>query len=244
MNILVTLLIINSALSLDLKSEFEAFESTFSKNYPDSSERAKRFAIFAENVKNIVDHNANPAVNYRKGVNQFTDWTRDEFSTRMNGYVKAPMPEAVSVPSLKNKKIEDLPDSVDWRDKGAISEVKDQGFCGSCWAFAAIQNIESYLQIESGNAQVEELSAQQITSCCPNPFQCGGTGGCEGSIIQLGFSYAQLFGITKEQDYPYTSGTVRERIVLSNTLCRMFAQLDNPFPLLHTLLERPLLSKL
>ena len=52
------------------------------------------------------------------------------------------------------------------------------------------------------------LSAQHITSCTPNELSCGGTGGCQGSIPQLGFVYTQLFGLTKEEDYPYTSGNV------------------------------------
>merc|ERR1712141_550736 len=62
------------------------------------------------------------------------------------------------------------------------------------------------LQINSGKA-VEELSAQHITSCTPNPLQCGGSGGCQGSIPQLGFAYTQLFGLVTEKDYPYTATT-------------------------------------
>merc|ERR1712038_2144866 len=92
-------------------------------------------------------------------------------------------------------------------DMGAISAVKDQGYCGSCWAFATAETIESYLQIAS-NSAVEELSTQHITSCTPNELSCGGTGGCQGSIPQLGFVYTQLFGLTKEEDYPYTSGNM------------------------------------
>merc|ERR1712226_1004111 len=105
----------------------------------------------------------------------------------------------------KDINMKDLPASVDWRDSGAISAVKDQGYCGSCWAFATIEIIESYLQINSGKT-VEELSAQHITSCTPNELKCGGSGGCQGSIPQLGLVYTQLFGLTMEADYPYTSG--------------------------------------
>jgi len=64
------------------------------------------------------------------------------------------------------------------------------------------------LQINSGKT-VEELSAQHITSCTPNELKCGGSGGCQGSIPQLGMVYTQLFGLTMEADYPYTSGNVR-----------------------------------
>merc|ERR1719347_495815 len=85
-----------------------------------------------------------------------------------------------------------LPDSVDWREKGAISKVKNQGGCGSCWAFATTEMIESYAQISS--QEMVELSTQQVTSCTPNPTSCGGVGGCKGSIAQLGYNYIQLFG--------------------------------------------------
>merc|ERR1712080_736725 len=102
----------------------------------------------------------------------------------------------------------ELPDSVDWRDQGAVSEVKNQGQCGSCWAFCTHGMIESYAAIETGT--LPELSAQQVTACTPNPLSCGGTGGCYGSIPQLGYTYIQLFGHAAESDYPYTSGTTTE----------------------------------
>lgn len=103
------------------------------------------------------------------------------------------------------KPIKDLPESVDWRDKGAITPVKNQGQCGSCWAFATTEMIESYAAIASGELPV--LSSQQVTSCTPNTMSCGGTGGCMGSIPQLGYTYIQLFGHSTEEDYPYTSGS-------------------------------------
>lgn len=75
-------------------------------------------------------------------------------------------------------------------------------------AFAATEQIESYTAIASG--QLEELSAQQMTSCAPNPLACGGDGGCSGSTPPLGYSYIQLFGHIREEDYPYTSGTTMD----------------------------------
>merc|ERR1740129_1738614 len=91
---------------------------------------------------------------------------------------------------------------------GAVSEVKNQGQCGSCWAFCTTEQIESYAAIETGT--LPELSAQQVTACTPNPLSCGGTGGCYGSIPQLGYTYIQLFGHAAEADYPYTSGSTTE----------------------------------
>jgi len=189
-----------------LKSQFEAFEAEFGKKYDNTAERLKRFAIFTQNVKEIEMHNTRKGVSHQKTINKFADMTQKEFSETMNGYINAPKPGTV-FKSVRDVKVEDLPASVDWRDKGAISDVKDQGYCGSCWAFATVESIESYMQINSGN-DVEELSAQHITSCTPNELQCGGSGGCKGSIPQLGFVYTQLFGLTADSDYPYTSGNL------------------------------------
>ena len=76
------------------------------------------------------------------------------------------------------EKSKQLPDQVDWRDAGVISEVKNQGSCGSCWAFATTAQIESYAAMN--NVSLTKLSAQEVTTCTPNPLKCGGTGGCRG----------------------------------------------------------------
>ena len=90
---------------------------------------------------------------------------------------------------------------MDWREKGAISPVKDQQACGRFLAFCATAKIESYVQIyEGGNAPI--LSAQQVTAFTPNPLSCGGTGGCMGSIPQLALTYIQIFGHVTEDKWP------------------------------------------
>jgi len=65
-----------------------------------------------------------------------------------------------------------LPDHVDWRTKGVVSPVKDQGHCGSCWAFSSVAAIESHAAINSGS--LKTLSTQQLVSCMANPYECGG----------------------------------------------------------------------
>merc|ERR1711963_476791 len=201
--IFVALLGLTSALP-SYKSQFEAFVQEHGKTYKSSAERLQRFANFVKNVREIEEHNKS-SKGWKKVVNQFADMSETEFNQIMNGYISTASPSGAVVMPKNLKAIKDLPASVDWRDSGAISDVKDQGYCGSCWAFATIESIESYLQINSGQP-VEELSAQHITSCTPNELKCGGSGGCQGSIPQLGFVYTQLFGLTKEADYPYTSG--------------------------------------
>ena len=144
------------------------------------------------------------------GVNQFSDLTEAEFeSFHMGGYKKTPM-VAASMEGLTVKRAKDLPASVDWRDKGAVTPVKDQGSCGSCWAFCTTEMIESYAAISTNNLPV--LSAQQVTSCTPNTLSCGGTGGCRGSVTQLGFNYLQLFGAVADSDWPYVFGSTGQNV--------------------------------
>merc|ERR1719188_2035762 len=101
----------------------------------------------------------------------------------------------------------DLPDSVDWRTKpGVLTEPKNQAMCGGCWAFSAVETLEAHLAIATGKP-APKLSTQQVISCAPNPNQCGGTGGCQGSTQPLAFNYTKIAGITLESDYPYRGMT-------------------------------------
>jgi len=188
-----------------LKVAFEKFEHDFGKKYVNQAERIRRFAIFAENIKKIERHNAQ-GHSWTMGVNHFADLTDEEFKANyLNGYTNLLQPGGASAKARTHDiDVKQLPESVDWREQGAVTEVKDQGSCGSCWAFAALHQIESYVKLNGGD--LKDLSAQQITSCTPNPLKCGGTGGCFGSIPQLAYSYIQLFGLATEADYSYTSG--------------------------------------
>jgi len=94
-----------------------------------------------------------------------------------------------------------IPSSFDWRDHGVVTPVKDQGRCGSCWAFASVATIESHAAINSDS--LKTLSTQQLVSCIPNPYTCGGVGGCGGAISELAYNYVQLYGLTSEFKYSY-----------------------------------------
>lgn len=99
----------------------------------------------------------------------------------------------------------DLPLTVDWRDvngKSYVSPPKNQASCGSCWAHAAVETIESHAAINL-DTPVMELSPQQFVDCIQNPDGCGGTGGCEGATAELAFNYSQ-FGVTLNSEYKYT----------------------------------------
>merc|ERR1711948_5609 len=81
------------------------------------------------------------------------------------------------------------------------SKVKNQGGCGSCWAFAATETMESQYAIASG--KLLELAPQAYVDCVKNPQSCGGTGGCEGATAELAYNTSKTLGLPLEADLPY-----------------------------------------
>ena len=205
------LLVISVLLALPLADEgtlqkFRDFKLKYKKTYRSIDEEIDRLKIFRANLAEIEAHNSGRS-SYKKGVNQFTDLTKEEFKDTYLGLKTFPSSLSSAERRLKEARntTRQLPDSVNWVDEGAVTGVKDQGACGSCWAFSLTSQVESYNYLATG--QLVELSTQQVTSCTPNTLSCGGTGGCRGSVTQLGFNYLQLFGAVADADWPYVSGT-------------------------------------
>jgi cathepsin L len=186
---------------------YEQYLVDFGKTHESNAdyETGKRF--FEMRVAEIVRHNADNSQSWKMGVNKFTDMTRQErskyfgYNSQMTQTMGASMPEA----QIPNVAVEDLPTSVDWREKKVVTPVKDQGGCGSCWAFAAVETIESFLIQSTGKTVL--LSSQNMVSCTKNPQHCGGTGGCAGATSELGYDYVAQKGIASEKDYPYRAVT-------------------------------------
>jgi len=187
----------------EVSEQFQRFKVEHGKSYTSTEEEAHRFQVFQSNLRQISEHNSRPGETWRMAVTEFADLTAEEFRDRvLGGYIRTP--QTGHTGSGLRSDVGDLPDSVDWREAGVISDPKNQGSCGSCWAFATTSQIESYAAIN--NVTLTKLSAQEVTTCTPNPLHCGGTGGCRGSIPQLGYNYVQLFGLASNADYPYFSG--------------------------------------
>jgi cathepsin L len=190
---------------------FDKFVVDFNLDFP-SHEVQFRETIFQTELQRVKEHNAKN-LSWQEGINKFSAMTLDEvksFRGKSKNAAKEHRRESHShlkflTEQLDIKPLKDLPTNVDWREKGVVSPPKDQAMCGSCWAFAATETIESHVAIASGKLEV--LSPQQIASCTPNPKKCGGTGGCEGATAELAFDYvSKEVGIFTEKDYPYKSG--------------------------------------
>merc|ERR1719209_2881164 len=208
--LVLVLLVCACSCSANPREQFRLFKAEHDKVYSSAEEESTRFAIFQDNLRKIEEHNQ-AGHSWQLGVTKFADMTKEEFAkTYASGRLplRSVSSSARSKDSLPRKEIrkEDLPASVDWREQGVITEVRDQGQCGSCWAFASAAAMSAYGKINDMSHDLVTLSTQHITSCTPNPLHCGGTGGCMGSIEPLAFTYASMFGIVTEEEYPYTSG--------------------------------------
>lgn len=189
--------------------DFKQFVREYGKVYTSSEEETFRRRVFNANLKHVLHHNSQPGLTWKMGINHLSDRTQSELAA-LRGYKKEISSQdhvvdaRASMASDFNPLVGDLPTSVDWRQKGAITPVKDQGMCGSCWTFASAEEIESMYFLKTGS--LVELSEQQIASCTSNPLDCGGTGGCEGGTAEVAFqSIITVGGIASEWTYPYIS---------------------------------------
>lgn len=188
-----------SASSADTAS-YEAFVRTFR---PESLDETRR-AVFLQRRAEIEAHNAQPGITWKATVNKFTDYTDAELQG-MLGYrsarhLRAAHARSGSLVELKAKGVA-LADEMDWTHRSNLS-VPDQGNCGSCWATAAAGAIEAHGLIgRTGGAPFPLVSFEEMVDCAPNPQQCGGTGGCEGSTPDLAFDYIKENGLVLASEY-------------------------------------------
>ena len=179
--------------------QFTHFQDRFSKKYENIEELQTRFQIFRHNLRDIVIHNLDQTQNFTMGVNQFTDLTPEEFKSQWVGGLKA------EVGSYGCKTFTSgasgAPATVDWRNKGAVTSVKDQGQCGSCWTFSATGAIEGAWAISKG--QLVDLSEQELVDCATGVSY--GSHGCNGGQMEGAFKFVIANGQCSLASYPYTA---------------------------------------
>lgn len=180
--------------------EFSSFVATYRRSYTTQEEYEFRRHIFNKNMDYINKFNSE-GHSWWLGVNQFTDLTDEEFK-KFLGY--KPMDESTFKPlgTIRAPKGSPNDSPIDWRDKGYVFDVKNQGSCGSCWAFATNFGVEgAWVKyndlVEKKHVQAPDLSEQMLMDC---DLQ---NGSCEGGYMQWAYDFYTKNCPVAEKDYPY-----------------------------------------
>ncbi|XP_028767656.1 probable cysteine protease RD21B [Neltuma alba] len=184
-----------------VRNMYESWLVRHGKAYNALGEKERRFQIFKDNLNFIDEHNMVENRSFNLGLTRFADLTNDEFRSM---YLGAKMNRSTRLLSGSRRSDryayragDQLPDTVDWRAKGAVVPVKDQGQCGSCWSFSTIGAVEGINQIVTGD--LISLSEQELVDCDRTYNQ-----GCNGGLMDYAFEFiVNNGGIDTEEDYPY-----------------------------------------
>jgi len=191
-----------------IKEEWGAFKAQHSKRYDSDTEEKFRMKIFMENRHKIAKHNQKYGmglVPFNQAINKYGDMLHSEFVATFNGFnktspknLKAMHKKSVKGATFISPANVKVPDSVDWRTKGAVTEVKNQGQCGSCWSFSATGSLEGQHFRKTG--VLVSLSEQNLVDCSSNY----GNNGCNGGLMDNAFQYVKdNGGIDTENSYTY-----------------------------------------
>ena len=171
--------------------QFQKFIKKYHKRYASINEYLARFEVFKRNVMAAFTENAS----YQTGITKFSDLTQQEFAKtylNLNYDAMAVANFNPYVVKVKNA----APDAWDWREKGYVSPVKDQGSCGSCWAFSTVGNLEGLYYKEKQT--MVTLSEQMLVDC--DTYDSG----CNGGLMENTFTWLkENGGIMTDTDYPY-----------------------------------------
>jgi hypothetical protein len=180
-----------------MQQAFTQYVKQFQKQYP-TEQVFDRYNAFKQNMEMIEAHDE--SVGWTMGVNQFTDLTSQEFASMYLGYKPRDNEYFRSLNLFVPDPNQPIANDVDWSTKGAVTPVKDQAQCGSCWAFSTTGGVEGAVQIKTG--QLTSVSEQQLVDCAGS----SGNQGCNGGLMDDAFQWiVKNGGIGTEASYPYTA---------------------------------------
>ena len=208
MNKLILVLLSLALISCEVDYEsiiykkFQRFINKYNKKYSSINEYLARFNVFRQN---LIELASNGPQSFETGVTKFSDLTRQEFAkTYLNLNFNANA--LINLKPVHAKVSNAAPDAFDWRDKGVVAPVKDQGTCGSCWSFATTANLEGLYAQNKG--VVKTFSEQYLVDCDTEDS------GCNGGLMELAFEWLAVNdgGVMLDTDYPYTGkkGTCKQ----------------------------------
>ncbi|CAN6212210.1 unnamed protein product [Urochloa humidicola] len=194
-----------------MMDRFRSWQAAYNRSYPTAAERLRRFEVYRRNMA-LIEATNRLGLSYRLGETPFTDLTSDEFLATHTMPRRLPRDRDAATRQLITTRagpvsegrywnhtgLDDVPESVDWRTKGAMTPVKNQQDCGTCWAFAAVATIESLNKIKTG--KLVSLSEQEIVDCASPPGSDCYTGGSPEDAMDW---VATNGGLTTESDYTY-----------------------------------------
>ncbi|KAJ8984257.1 hypothetical protein NQ317_007489 [Molorchus minor] len=191
---------VSASSSEDVDAAWANFKLDYGRQYRNLYEEVVRKAIFTENFNKIVEHNKNYAaglVKFSMKINKYSDMTQEDMKKTLNGYKKSgSFRDTATVVQFTPDPSAVIPESFDWRQQGAVVPVKDQGYCGSCWAFSSTGALEAQYFFKTG--RLVSISEQNLVDCDQR------NAGCDGGDMTYAYEYVhENDGIDTETSYPY-----------------------------------------
>ena len=200
MKVLIVLALVAYCSAFQFAKEWEEWKVKHSKWYTSDMEELVRHEIFEKNFVYVQMHNENKDIHgFELEMNKFADLESGEFSKIYNGYLKHIKKRSNSTEKIYKPANLAIPSSMDWRTKGVVTGVKNQGQCGSCWAFSTTGSVEACDALKSGT--LTSLSEQELVDCSGSY----GNYGCDGGLMDNAFNYIKDHKDDTEACYPYVA---------------------------------------